>query len=100
MSAEIDRAAVRNYLQQLTGARLHDREIKSIEVNPTQQALPPLRVEVGTVCSNLEPGAAPELVLAIFESTVFMVCTPTRGAGEGLPYFFAREDVRRVELLE
>jgi hypothetical protein len=36
-------------------------------------------------------------VVAIFESVSYLVCTPDRGAGEGLPYFFTRNEVREVE---
>jgi hypothetical protein len=59
-----------------------------------------MRIEVGRTYSELEPGSPLEKVLAIFESVSFLVCTERRGIAEGLPYFFAREDVRRVERIE
>jgi hypothetical protein len=95
-----DREQIKGYLEEAFDMKIRDRAIRAIKVNPTQQALPPLDVRVGRPCANLEPGAASEEVLAIFDSTVFLVCTPSRGAGRGLPYFFAREDVRNVELME
>jgi hypothetical protein len=36
------------------------------------------------------------MILAIFESTTYLVITPEHGFETGLPLFFAREDVRRV----
>jgi hypothetical protein len=94
-----DRDEIQAYLETNFEISIKERRIKAITVNPTQQALPPLDIAVGRKCANLEPAAPPELVLAIFDATTFLVCTPDRGAGRGLPYFFAREDVRRVELM-
>lgn len=100
MVTEEARERIRTYLEQLTGVKVRDRKVKGIRVNPSQHSLPPLHIEVGKVCANLEPEAPPEKVLAIFEATVYLVCTATRGAGQGLPYFFAREDVTKVEFME
>jgi hypothetical protein len=97
---EDQRQQVKDYLEQITGVPVKDRRIKAIQVNPSHHSLPPLYIEVGKVCSHLEPDAEPEKVLAIFETTVFLVCTPKRGGGKGLPYFFAREDVHKVEFME
>ena len=92
---EIDQ--LRGQLEESMDIKIRARRIKFIEINPTQQSLPRMHVEVGGYYGNLEPGSPPEQVLAIFESTVFLVCTRNRGVEKGLPYFFAREDIRRVE---
>ncbi len=94
------REQIRKYLIDDLDLEIRDRRIKSLNVNPSQHAQPPLHIVVGQTCAHLEPDAPPEKVLAIFDATVFLVCTATRGAGVGLPYFFARGDVRRVELFE
>jgi hypothetical protein len=99
MDSDSGRNQIRSYLEDFTGQRLKAREIKSIDVNPSHHSLPPLHIEVGKVCALLEPDAPPQRVLAIFEASVFLVCTRARGFGRGLPYFFAKEDVSRVETL-
>ena len=96
----MDREEIRNYLVRDLEMKIKDRRIRSLKVNPSQHAQPPLHIVVGQTCAHLEPDAPPEEVLAIFDTTVFLVCTATRGAGVGLPYFFARGDVRQVELFE
>lgn len=96
----MDREQIKAYLENDLDMKVKARAIRCIDVNPSQHAQPPLHIEVGKLCANLEPEAPPERVLAIFDATVFLVCTATRGAGVGLPYFFAREDVRRVELFD
>lgn len=93
----MDREQIKRYLEEDLEIKVKERAIRSIRVNPSQHAQPPLHIVVGKVCANLEPGAPPEQVLAIFDATTFLVCTATRGAGVGLPYFFAREDVRKIE---
>lgn len=85
------------YLRSTSRTPIKDRRIRAITVNPSIHSLPKMRIEVGRPCSTLEPGAPPETVLAIFESASFLVVTPTRGAGDGSPYYFSREDVRRIE---
>ncbi len=97
ISAE-EREGIRLYLEKLTGVQVRDVVIKSIDVNPAYHSLPPMRITVGEVCANLEPEAPPEMVVAIFEAPSFLVCTHTRGAGEGLPYIFTRPEVQHVEL--
>ncbi|MFH2056058.1 MAG: hypothetical protein ABIJ61_08880 [bacterium] len=93
----MDREQIKTYLETDLEIKVKERAIRAIKVNPSQHAQPPLHIVVGKVCAHLEPDAPPEQVLAIFDATTFLVCTATRGAGSGLPYFFAREDVRRVE---
>lgn len=95
-----DREEIKQYLEGFKRLRIRDRTIKAIDVNPSHHSQPPLHIEVGKTCAHLEPDAPPQLVVAIFEAAVFLVCTPERGAGIGLPYFFAREDVTRVKLFE
>nr|MBN2276589.1 hypothetical protein [candidate division Zixibacteria bacterium] len=79
------------------GIKIRPKLIKRISVNPANHHIPPMDIEIGKIAKNLEPGAPPEMVLAIFESTVFLVCTQTRGIDQPLPYFFAREDILLVE---
>lgn len=98
ISAE-EREKIRLYLENLTGVHVRDVAIKSIRVNPARHSLPPMHIRVGEVYANLEPGAPPETVIGIFEAPSYLVCTPTRGAGRGLPYFFTREEVLEVQLL-
>jgi hypothetical protein len=99
ISAE-QREKIRLYLESLTGVQIRDAVIKSIDVNPAYHSLPRMRITAGEVCANLEPDAPPEMVVAIFEAPSYLICTPTRGAGEGLPYFFTREEVQHVEIMK
>ena len=85
------------YLERTLKQKLQDTTIRAITVNPVSHFLPKMRIEVGQVCAHLEADAPPEVVVGIFESKLFVVCTPTRGAMTGLPYFFVRQDVRKVE---
>jgi len=55
-----------------------------------------MHIEVGSQCANLEPDAPSQLVVAIFESRSFIVCTPDHGTGKGMPYFFTRDEVKKV----
>jgi len=87
------------YLRETMKAPVREKRIRAITVNPSNHWQPKMHIEVGKYYSNLEYGSPSELVVAIFESTVFYVCTPTRGAGQGLPYLFAREDVKQVEYI-
>lgn len=88
---------VKKYVECLLGHRVRERKIRAVGVNPLYHRQPKRLIEVGKYYSDLEPGAPREQVLAIFETTLFCVCTPTRGAGHGVPYLFTRESVYRVE---
>ncbi|MDD3732388.1 MAG: hypothetical protein PHU88_08450 [candidate division Zixibacteria bacterium] len=88
---------IKKYLEQLLGQKLKDRPIRAIGVNPRYHGLPKRLIEEGGIYDNLEPGAPSERVLAIFEGTLFCVCTTGRGAGTGMPYLFHREDIYTVE---
>ena len=92
---EIDRA--RQDLEKRLNIKIRKWHIRALTVFPANRQIPNMRIEVGQIYKNLEPDAPPEEVLAIFESVSFLVCTQNRGIETGLPYFFAREDVRRVE---
>ncbi len=72
------------------------RRIKAIKINSAYHWQPPLYIEVGKKVGPLEPDAPPELIVAIYESSAFMVVTPKHGYDEGLPHFFAKEDVQQV----
>ena len=95
---ELDELRLR--LEKQLNIRIRKKYIRALTVYPTHQQIPNMYIEVGRSYRNLEAGAPPDKVLAIFESVSFLVCTRTRGIEEGLPYFFAREDARKVEELE
>lgn len=88
---------LRARLEKRMGVKIRPKKIKAITVNPANHKLPKMHIIVGEEYKNLEPEAPLEKVLAIFEATVFMVCTRERGVEKGIPYFFAREDVLKVE---
>ncbi len=96
-SYEINIEAIRKKLENSMGVKFRPKNIRSITVNPSSHQLPKMKIEVGQICKNLEPDAAPEKVLAIFEAASFLVCTQKRGVESSLPYFFARQDILQVE---
>jgi len=95
---ELDKMRLR--LEKQLNIRIRKKHIRALTVYPTHQQIPNMYIEVGKTYRNLEPAAPPDQVLAIFESVSFLVCTKKRGIDEGLPYFFAREDARKVEEME
>ncbi len=97
MISESERQQIFEYLNATSKTPVKPKRVRAITVNPASRWLPKIRIEVGRRYADLEPGAPAEEVLAIFESVSFLVCTRTRGAGVGAPYFFSREDVRRIE---
>ena len=92
-----EREAIRQYVAKTLGVKIRERKIRAIQVNARYRWQPPLRIEVGHSYSNLEPDAPMEEVVAIFESTVFCVCTSNRGTERGMPYLFNRDDITSVE---
>lgn len=88
---------LRKRLEKTLRVKIRPKTIKSIRVNPSNRFLPNMYIEVGKFCKNLEADAPVEEVVAIFDSTLFLVCTQNRGIEKGLPYFFARQDVYYVE---
>jgi hypothetical protein len=94
---DFDREATRRYLERLMNKPVHRHPIKAITVNPLYHGAPRMRIEVGHTVAGMEPDAPPQRVLAIFESTSFLVVTPERGNGVGLPYIFTRQEVTAVE---
>jgi len=97
MISDESREKIRTDLEKTIGVRISKKRIKSIEVNPRQRSIPRMEIRVGQKYGGLESGAPEEEVLAIFESTLFCVCTPTRGIHGAPPYYFLREDVVGVE---
>jgi hypothetical protein len=97
MISDEGREKIRSDLEKNIGVRISKKRIKSIEVNPRQRSIPRTIIRVGNKYGGLEPGAPEEDVLAIFESTLFCVCTSTRGIDGTPPYYFLREDVVLVE---
>ena len=95
---ELEQARLK--LEKQLNIKIKKWRIKALTVNPANRKIPHMRIEIGQIYKNLEPSALPDQVLAIFESVSFLVCTKKRGIEEGLPYFFAREDVRRVEITD
>ncbi len=87
---------LRQKLEGGIGAKIKDKRIKAIKVNSAYHWQPPMYIEVGDYYRNLEKDSPYEQVMAIFESTLFLVCTLNRGIKNDMPYFFAREDVRQV----
>ena len=88
---------IRQYLEKLIGARVLKRKIKTLGVRSKYRWQPDMKIEIGKYYSKLEPNSPKELVLAIFESSVFCVCTAERGMNKGMPYLFNKEDVYLVE---
>ena len=93
----MEREKIKKYLEQLLGQKMKDLHIRAIGVNARYHGVPKRLIEEGQTYRDLEPGAPPERVIAIFEAAFFCVCTPSRGAGEGMPYLFHRQDVYHVE---
>jgi len=93
----MEREEIKKYLEQLLGQMMKDKHVRAIGVNARYHGLPKMLIEEGKSYSDLEPEAPRELVIAIFEAAFFCVCTASRGAGEGMPYLFHRQDVYNVE---
>ena len=100
MISEERREEIRAGLEKAMGVMVRKKRIKSISVNPRQRSVPKMIIEVGGKYGGLEPGAPEEEVIAIFESTLFCVCTESRGTGGNPPFYFLREDVFSVEELK
>lgn len=84
-------------VERLIGQKITQKRITALGVNPPYHGQPKRLIEVGKACADLEPGAPAEEVIAIFESRAYCVCTPSRGGGQGLPYFFTRDAVYLVK---
>lgn len=84
------------YLRKTMKVSVKEKRIKAITVNSANHWQPKMHIEVGRCYRDLEKDAPCEKVTAIFESTVFYVCTATRGDMTGFPYLFARPDVKQV----
>jgi hypothetical protein len=88
--------SLKEHLAETFGLKIKPKRIRAIKVNSSYHWQPPLLIEVGKRCQHLEQDGPSEEIVAIFESTAFLVCTPDHGAGKGMPHFFSRQDVRRV----
>ena len=88
---------LRKDLEKRLGTKIRSRRIKGIRVNSAYHWQPALHIQVGGYCSDLEKDSPKESIVAIFEATTFLVCTPDRGVSGTLPYFFSKEDVQQVE---
>ncbi len=84
------------YLRTTMKVKVKDKRIKAITVNSANHWQPKMHIEIGKYYRDLEKDAPREKVIAIFESTIFYVCTATRGDMAGFPYLFARPDVKLV----
>ena len=89
--------AMRAAIEKLIGVKVSAKLINSISVNPRARQVPKMTIEVGGSYGDLEPTAPTEKVLAIYEATLFCVCTKSRDEIKAPPYFFLREDVFNVE---
>lgn len=87
---------LKKHLGETFSLKINDKRIRAIKVNSSYHWQPPMLIEVGKRCPHLSQEGPSEEVVAIFESTAFLVCTPDHGVGGSLPYFFSRPDVRRV----
>jgi hypothetical protein len=87
---------IRRKLEATYNEAVSGRRIRGLRVNSSYRWQPPLHMEVGKYCSHLSPDGPPELVLAIYESRSFLVCTPEHGIKQGSPYIFTRADVKGV----
>ncbi|MCP4686250.1 MAG: hypothetical protein GY867_12495 [bacterium] len=87
---------LRRRLMEAYSLKIRSKRIRAIKLNSSYHWQPPMLIEVGKRCRNLEQDGPVEEVVAIFESTAFLVCTLEHGASEGMPHFFSRQDVRRV----
>ena len=94
---KINREEIRLYLEQLFGQPVEDDLFISITVNPPYHGQNQRTINVGQVVDSLEPGSPAEEILAIFESRSFLVVTPSRGAGSGMPYIFPRHTIISIQ---
>jgi len=88
---------MRAAVEKLIDVKVSAKKIKSIGVNPRARHLPKFKIEVDCTYSDLEPNAPAEKILAIYEATLFCVCTENRNGIDAPPYFFLREDVYSVD---
>ncbi len=88
--------SLRQHLINTFGLKIRPKVIRAIKVNSSYHWQPPLFIEVGKKCQSLVQDGPSEEIVAIFESTAFLVCTPDHGVKGGIPHFFSRQDVRRV----
>ncbi len=97
MISEEEWSRMKDFLEKLLKLKIRSRKIKGIRVNPRNRWQPQMYIEVGKSYEALEPGSPPDKIIAIFETTVFCVCSRTRGGGKGMPYIFHRDDVMEVK---
>ena len=83
-------------LEKKYGVPVSDRRIRALRVNSGYRWQPPLYIERGKYCAHLSPDGPPEMIVEIFESRSFLVCTPDHGVEEGSPHIFTRADVKQV----
>jgi hypothetical protein len=96
MLTDEDRDALARRLEKELDLQIRPKKIRAIKINSSCHWQPPMTIKVGKTARNLEKDSPSEEVVAIFESVTFLVCTRERGGEGGLPYFFLREDIRRV----
>ncbi len=96
MLTDEERDALALRLEKDCELKIRPKQIQAIKINSRCHWQPPMKIEVGKMARNLEKDSPSEEVIAIFESVTFLVVTKDRGGDGGLPYFFLREDVRRV----
>ena len=88
--------ALRLKLEQTFHETVSRRRIQAIHTNSAYRWQPPLHIEIDRSCAGLTKEGPPELVVAIYESHSFLVCTPDHGFERGSPHIFTRADVRQV----
>jgi hypothetical protein len=88
--------SIKNVVAQTMGSSIGDRRIRSISFTHEGKRG---RATVGE--EVIYPGALPEIVLAILESTVFLICTHNRGALPGsTPILVAPHELTHSEDFE
>ena len=89
----------RKFAEKTLQWNVKDTEIKSITVY-AKRIRGRDKIRKITVGEEISPPIADtpgEPVLAIFESTTYLVVTPNRGGIQGVPYLWGKEDVIGVE---
>ncbi len=97
MPESYDFAAIRERLEKLLRHKIKPVQVRSIYINSSYHWQPSMTIEVGGWYANLEPESPSQQVLAIFDGTLFVVCTAERGMTSGMPYLYQRQDVREVK---
>jgi len=95
-----ERERIRLYLQKLFGKPVSSKRVASISANPPYHGVPTLHISEGVYCADMEPGQPSLPILAIFESVSYLVVSPGRGDGQGMPFIFPKTTITHVKYAE